>query len=235
MTDESAAAPAPRRRRLPLLTRFVLMAFGGVIVLTLLWTRVSPWLSYPVGPLAHVALEQFTPMWINSARTQPGQITVDTPIEITDARGRKGAVTLEADPGRYAFGLPIFLALLLAAWGTGRAPGRLWRAAAGYVLLLPVQTFSLVMFLLMQLANAAQFNERTLRVDEWQVESIIYGYQLGVLMLPTLTPVLVWLLLDRRFFMDVIVHGWKQSLQARKQRPAATANTPPSPPPPSGV
>jgi hypothetical protein len=88
------------------------------------------------------------------------------------------------------------------------------------------------MFLLMQLASAAQFNERTLRVDEWQVESIIYGYQFGVLVLPTLAPVLVWLLLDRRFFMDVIVHGWKQSLQAKKQPPAAaTTNTPP----PSGV
>jgi hypothetical protein len=76
------------------------------------------------------------------------------------------------------------------------------------------------MYLLMQLASAAQFDQRALRVDQWQVESIVFGYQVGVLVLPTLVPVLVWLLLDRKFFTDVIVHGWKQSLEAKK-RPIA--------------
>jgi hypothetical protein len=212
----------PAKRRLPLLTRFVLLAFAGVIAITLLWTKATPWLSYPVALLSHVALEQVAPMWVRTVHTRPGHIEVDTSVEIAvpEAGGRKAEITLDADPGRYAYGLPIFLALLLAAWGAARAPGRLWRAALGYLLLLPAQAFSLVMYLLMQLASAAQFDQRALRVDQWQVESIVFGYQVGVLVLPTLVPVLVWLLLDRKFFTDVIVHGWKQSLEAKK-RPIA--------------
>jgi hypothetical protein len=212
----------PAKRRLPLLTRFVLLAFAGVIAITLLWTKATPWLSYPVALLSHVALEQVAPMWVRTVHTRPGHIEVDTSVEIAvpEAGGRKAEITLDADPGRYAYGLPIFLALLLAAWGAARAPGRLWRAALGYLLLLPAQAFSLVMYLLMQLASAAQFDQRALRVDQWQVESIVFGYQVGVLVLPTLVPVLVWLLLDRKFFTDVIVHAWKQSLEAKK-RPIA--------------
>ena len=89
-------------------------------------------------------------------------------------------------------------------------------------MLLPAQAFSLVMYLLMQLAGAAQFDVRVLRVEQWQLEAIVYGYQVGVLVLPTLVPVLVWLWLDRQFFTDVIVRGWKQSLAASPapQRPA---------------
>ncbi|HCL85630.1 MAG TPA: hypothetical protein DIC45_03810, partial [Comamonadaceae bacterium] len=72
-------------------------------------------------------------------------------------------------------------ALLLAAWGAARAPGRLQRALLGYVLLLPVQAFSLVMYLLMQLVGATGLDVRALRVEQWQVEAIVYGYQVGVL------------------------------------------------------
>ena len=126
------------------------------------------------------------------------------------AGGRRAEVLLEANPGRYAFGLPILGALLFAAWAVRRAPGRLWRLGLGYVLLLPFQSFSLVMYLLMELASASQFNIRTLRIEQWQLEAIVYGYQFGVLVVPTLVPVLVWLLLDGKFF-SAFAHDWKQS------------------------
>lgn len=214
--SEPSGTPA-RARGSSVLLRFALYVFGAMIALTLLWTKASPWLSWPVAWLSHVALEQGAPMWVRSVHRQPGSIEVDSAVEIVvpDSGGRRAEITLDADPGRYAFGLPIFCALLFAAWGAAREPGRLWRLALGYVLLLPVQALSLVMFLLMQLAGAAQFDLRVLRIDQWQLEAIIYGYQVGVLVLPTLAPVLVWLLLDSRFFTRVIVRGWKQSLAAR--------------------
>lgn len=34
--------------------------------------KASPWLSYPVAVLSHVALEQSTPMWIRSVDKHPG-------------------------------------------------------------------------------------------------------------------------------------------------------------------
>lgn len=195
----------------PILLRFALIAAVGIVVLTLAWVRVSPWLSYPVASISHFVLEQATPLWTRSVHKAPGNIAVDTAVSVKDPQsGRMGEVTLEADPGRYAYGLPIFWALLLAAWITHRRSGRLGRALLGYVLLLPVQAFSLVMYLWMQLAGAAQYKARLLFIDQWQLEAIVYGYQLGVLVLPTLAPVLVWLLLDRQFFNEVIVPGWKR-------------------------
>ena len=200
------------RRPSPLVT-FVLSSFALIVGLTLLWTKVSPWTSYPVAVLAHVTLEQATPMWVRAVHTRPGSIEVDTTVEVVvpQAGGRKAEITLDADPGRYAYGLPIFLALLLAAQTVGKSGSRWQRAFAGYLLLLPAQVFSLVMYLLMQMILAAQLNTRALRVDPWQLEAIVYGYQVGVLVLPTLAPILVWLWLDQQFFRSFFMPRWKQS------------------------
>ena len=44
------------------------------------------------------------------------------------------------------------------------------------------------------------------------MEIIVYGYQVGALVLPTLVPILLWLWLDSRFVNDVLVRGWRESL-----------------------
>lgn len=197
-------------RRPSALTIFVLSAFGWIVVLTLAWSQVSAWTSYPVGVLSHIALEQGAPMWVRQVHLKPGAMEVDTAIEVpvAQAGGQRGEITIEASPGRYAYGLPIFLALLLAA----RGKGRVVRAVAGYVLLLPFQALSLTMYSLMQMLLAAQLNLRALRISQWQMEAIVYGYQVGALVLPTLVPILMWLWLDRRFVNDVLVRGWRESL-----------------------
>ena len=197
-------------RRPSALTIFVLSAFVWIVVLTLAWSQVSAWTSYPVGVLSHIALEQGAPMWVRQVHLRPGAMEVDTAIEVpvAQAGGQRGEITIEDSPGRHAYGLPIFLALLLAA----RGPGRVVRAVAGYVLLLPFQALSLTMYSLMQMLLAAQLNLRFLRISQWQMEIIVYGYQVGALVLPTLVPILLWLWLDSRFVNDVLVRGWRESL-----------------------
>ena len=197
-------------RRPSALTIFVLSAFGWIVALTLLWSQVSAWTSYPVGVLSHIALEQGAPMWVHHVRLKPGHMEVDTnvAVPVAEAGGRRAEITIDADPARYAYGLPIFLALLLAA----RGQGRVVRAVAGYVLLLPFQALSLTMYSLMQMLLAAQLNLRFLRISQWQMEIIVYGYQVGALVLPTLVPILLWLWLDSRFVNDVLVRGWRESL-----------------------
>lgn len=192
--------------------RFAAVAVIGMVVLMVAWTKVSPWLSYPVAVLTQVVLEQAAPRWTGTVRKELGRISVDFAMEVVQPNtgGQRARPTFNANPGRYAYGLPIFWALLLAAWVTHRAPGRLWRAVLGYLMLVPVQTFSLVMLFLVGMARVTQFDMKMLAVASWQLDLITYCFQLGVLILPTLAPVLVWLALDRQFFNEVIIPGWKR-------------------------
>lgn len=194
-----------RMRHLSPLAIFAFSAFGALVLLTLAWSQVSAWTSYPVGLLSRIALEYSEPMWIRQVHLAPGAMEVDSAIAIPipQAGGRMAEFSIEANPARYSYGLPIFLALLLAA----RGKGRIARAAAGYALLLPAQAFSLTLYILMQALLITQANIRLLRIDQWQIEAIVYGYQLGALVVPTLAPILVWLWLDRRFVTDVLLRG----------------------------
>ncbi len=201
-------------RRFSPLTIFVASAFGWTVVLTAVWSQVSPWTSYPVGVLSHIALEQGAPMWVRTVRLEVGNMEVDSTVSVTDANGRRGEITVDASPGRYAYGLPIFLALLLAA----RGKKRIGRAVAGYLLLLPAQAFSLTFYVLMQLVLTTQLNIRALRVEQWQMELIVYAYQVGALVVPTLAPIVLWLWLDKKFVSDVVMRGWN----AGPSSPAST-------------
>lgn len=194
------------RRSSPLLV-FALLAFAWIIGLTLVWSKVSPWTSYPVAVLTHVALERGAPMWVRSVQKGPGHMLVESAIgvPVPEAGGRIAEIDVEADPGRYAYGLPIFLALIFAA----RDRHLVAKAVVGYLLLLPAQAFSATMFVLMQMVITARSSTRTLVVDAWQVEAIVYGYQLGSLVIPTLVPILLWLWLDRQFFQDVVIRSWQ--------------------------
>ena len=191
---------------------FVASAFGWMLALTVLWTQISPWTSYPVGVISSVALEQGAPMWVREVRLKPGVMDVDTrvAIPVPSAGGRRAEVTIDVNPARYAYGLPIFLALLLAA----RGPRRLMRGVVGYLVLLPAQAFSLSMYALMQLVLAAQVNARLLRIAPWQLELLVYGYQVGSLVVPTLAPILVGRWLDRQFVAKVVGPAWKPSAPA---------------------
>ena len=211
-------------RRLSAPVMFGLSAFAWIVVLTLAWTKVSPWTSYPVGKLTQFALEQSAPVWVRSVRVQPGHVEADSSIAmpVPSAGGRLAEATVESDPGRYAYGLPVFLALLLAA----RGRRRMARGLAGYLLLLPAQTFSASMFLLMQIVLYAQTRAQVLGVPGWQVEAIVYAYQMGALVVPTLAPIMLWLWLDRQFVAEVLVPGWRGESAAERPVAADSAAVP---------
>jgi hypothetical protein len=44
--------------------------------------------------------------------------------------------------------------------------------------------------------------------------SVMYGYQVGSLVVPTLAPILAWLWLDRQFVAKVVVPAWRASAPA---------------------
>ena len=215
-------------KRLNPIQRFALLAFVGIVVLTTVWTKLSPWISYPVAVISKYGMEDLASGWVKQVQIAPGKIEVDTNVGVANAQtgGRWVEISIDGDPGRYAYGFPIFLALLLAAW----RKGRVWRAIVGYIVLLPFQAFSISTSLLMQMVLATNLDLRLLKISQGQLEGLAYGFQLGSLVLPTLVPFLLWLWLDRQFVNDVLVEAWKKSVQP-KLMPKPVVKPPPPPPP----
>ncbi len=180
---------------------------GWFFLCTLLWMASAKWTAYPVASLAHIVLEAGAPYWVRSVHKAPGHIEVDTRISVAldPAQQARGSAELvaEADPARYAYGLPLFAALLLAA--RGRHVFR--KMLLGYVLLLLPQTFSLVLEILRQIMVVGG-SPGALHIAQWQMEAIAMGYQVGSLLLPTLAPIGLWLWLERSFFAAVLLEGW---------------------------
>lgn len=173
------------------LTRFFLRTFVLLVVLTGVWSQVGKWTSQPVSTLTHMALEFGAPYWVESVNKSPELIEVQSRLQVA-MKGGVGEVIVGADPSHYAYGLPILWALLLAVGGSGR----IGKLALGYVMLLPAQAFSLTMDLVKQMAMAVPGGARVLHIDQWQLELIGLGYQLGTLVLPTVVPIAIWLWLD---------------------------------------
>lgn len=188
-----------------------LLWFAGLM---LVWSFVGKWTTQPAAVMTHMALEAGAGDWVRRVNKAPGMIEAETrlSVEVPPAgapgaqilpnakAARRGELIVEVSPQHYAYGLPLFLALLFAAGGTGR----LWRALAGYALLLPAQAFSITLDLLKQMAMAVAGGPSALGIATWQLNAIALGYQFGTLLLPTLAPIVVWLWLDRQFFAILI-------------------------------
>lgn len=192
-------------RRPASLVAFFATAIVAFMLLTLAWMQVSKWTSYPVSGIAHIVLGNGAKGWIRSIEKAPGTFVVDTRIAVNmPGQERRGVAELvvEADPAHYAYGLPLLIALLLAA----RSRHFLRKVVGGYLLLLLPQAFSLSFDVLKQIMVAGG-GPAALGIAAWQMEAIALGYQAGALLLPTVAPAVIWLWFERQFFAAVIVDG----------------------------
>lgn len=185
------------------LVRFFSWTVAWFFLATVAWLQVSDWTSYPASGIAHIVLGNGAGDWVRSVDKSLGHVEVNTRIILNFSEGKQGELVAEVDPSRYAYSLPLFLSLLLAS-GSRHL---FWRALAGYILLLIPQAFSLSLDILKQIIVAAG-NPAQLGIAQWQMESIALGYQFGTLLLPTLSPIILWMWLDRAFFTAVVLDGW---------------------------
>lgn len=192
---------------------FGLRAMGWFLVWVVLWWWASSWICMPVGWIGGGVLDLLLPTWIDSTHVAPGIWEVNTRIAIYDPQvQRLGDVVVQAELARYAYGLPIALALLSAS-GTLRTRRGWVFGFWAYLGLLPTQALSLAAYVAMQIAMAAQMRLNTLGLAAWQLEVLAFAYQAGTLVLPTLVPVMVWLYLDWLFFADLMASNHRRASQ----------------------
>jgi hypothetical protein len=171
------------------LGRFVARVLGWLPVAFLLWYLTAPVLLWPaalvVKAIAYfgladlvVGIEQSGATLFFSTSLRPGLATA-----------KAARVTVDVNMLLYAFGLPLYAALVLAA----REPRRSRRLALGYAALTPFIAWGALADFLKNIAITAGplITSQTGFVG-WQREAIAFGYQLGALILPTVAPAVLW-------------------------------------------
>jgi hypothetical protein len=115
-----------------------------------------------------------------------------------------GVVSVDVNMLLYAFGLPLFAALTLAA----REPKRIKRLLLGYACLLPAIAWGVLADFLKNVAITAppQVVSQT-AFSAWQREAIAFAFQFGSLILPAVAPAVVWVL-THRSFLEGIRRTW---------------------------
>lgn len=173
---------------------FCLQAALFFLVLMVGWMQVSSWTSYPAAKVAQIVLDSQAEGWIESTQNVPGQLKAKSRFGQIQPDQRVSSPVAVVEPAHYAYGTILFMALLMA----GRSRHIIRRFFVGFCLLLFPQAFSLVFVLLGQLLKVLPFE--LLEISVWQADAILLCNVFGMLVLPTLAPVAVWLWMEWGYF-----------------------------------
>jgi hypothetical protein len=175
------------------LPRLVVSTLAWLPLMFAVWYFAAPILLFPAALLAEGALRTLFPELVRDVSQHAAVVEMLTklrPGQTTNA----AFITVDVDMLLYAFGLPMFAALVVAAREI-RWPRVL---VIGYLATLPVVAWGVVADFLKtvavtagpHVASQAGFGAPTREV-------IVFAYQFGTLILPTVIPALVWVLTHR--------------------------------------
>jgi hypothetical protein len=180
--------------RQPSLGRFVLRTFLWLPPCFAAWYFSAHYSTAAPGALARLGVDLFNSNIVAALEHPALDLIFVTTLEIHAAAGQTAVVLAEVNPLIYTYGLPLFLALMLAA----RA--RWWQIAIGAIVLLPFQAWGIAFDFLAQVGMQLGFEvARQAGFSATQREVIALCYQMGALIFPALAPVAVWAILNRRF------------------------------------
>lgn len=209
--------------RLSRLGRFLLLSTGWLVVLAVPWHFLSSYLASPVFGLAGHVMESLF-YWADGIEQSDAVGTLLTRLNLqvsTTAGIGTAQLTPEANYRTFGYGLLLFWALMLST----KAKNRLSWLIAGTIAMMPIQAVAICFQWLKsalltsgpQVASQADFSRLNL-------ELIAFGYQFSFLVLTPLTPIVFWMLINRKFIESL----WVESVLAAELGRDADAQNPSS-------
>ncbi len=118
-------------------------------------------------------------------------------------KGMLAEIAVPVNPLLYSYGLPLCITLILSS------PAPLLKTFVNCLLsvflLLPVQIWGICFdFMKTLFLQTPSHLLENLVIQQWQLESIAIGYQIGTLVLPVLTPIIIWIFLYKNFIVQFI-------------------------------
>jgi hypothetical protein len=183
----------------PSLAKFVVRTFLWLPLCFAVWYFSAPYHAAVAGELARLMVDQVESGIVSALEQSGFNLVFVTTIKMHPEPGQTALLLPEVNPLLYSYGLAFFLALMLAA----RA--KWWKILVGAALLLPFQSWGIAFDFLAQVgvklgpdvsAQAGLFG--------WRRDAIVLGYQVGSLIFPSLIPVVLWTVFNRRFIESVL-------------------------------
>jgi len=184
--------------------RFVLKALAWLPLAFAVWYFTAPVLFWPAKMLAQGVARVGLPDLVSSVEQAGATYTFTTTLKPGAGLAASGTVTVDVNALLYGFGLPLFVALVLAA----REPGWPRKLALGYVVIIPFVAWGVLADFLKSVAiTASPLVASQTGFAAWQRELIAFAFQFGSLILPTVVPAVVWVLTHRAFLERVRKRG----------------------------
>ena len=193
------------------------MRIGELLILAALWMLfgfmawyyTSPWHGAPVRELAGWLLHATLGDAFLALVPNPDQAYVflaQTRIPFTFPDGSREALGFLVNPLVYGYGLPLLFGLTMAT--ELRLRSKLLVLLAGYAVILVVQTWGVYWESLKTLLYDFGPEARAVVLETGVPENLVaLCYQLGVLILPALAPVIVWVVGNRAELQRFIEQG----------------------------
>ena len=177
------------------LLRFVLITLAWLPVAFAVWYVLAPIILFPAEAIVRVLVYGFFRDLVTSVESHGGVLSFVTALRPGEAR-TGGVLTVDVNMLLYAFGLPLFAALTLAA---RQRP--VWRPLViGYLAMMPFVAWGVLADFLKNVAiTASPLVVSQASFGAVARDMIVFAYQLGSLILPAVVPAVAWVLTHRAF------------------------------------
>ena len=184
--------------------RFVLKAIVWLPLAFAVWYFAAPVLLWPAKLLVQAVAKIGLPDLVIAVEQAGATYTFATTLKPGVATAMSGSITVDVNALLYAFGLPLYVALVLAA----REPGWRRKLAIGYAVIIPFVAWGVLADFLKNVAiTASPLVASQTGFTAWQREVIAFAFQFGSLILPTVVPAVVWVVTHRAFLERLRTQG----------------------------
>jgi len=173
------------------LTGFLLRVLLWLPICFFVWYQAAPVLNVPPLKLSAVMLRVVLPGLVTGIESKS-----EAAVKAEPPAQHRGTV-MGFNPLLHTLGLPFFVALTLAAPG----PGRLKKLAIGVAAIVVVQAVGITATLAKDLFDRIGMQHAVVlfHLHQWQIGLLVLVHKMALLVLPTVAPVVLWILLHRQY------------------------------------
>jgi hypothetical protein len=183
--------------------RFLLKVLLWLPVCFMLWYLLADYWLAPIHWAMQSLFVSFLPSVISEVEGQGRLLEVVTRLNAPLGYAADSILTFEIQPLVYAYSLPLYAALTLAAPAVSKAAKALY-LGLGLLALMPFIAWGTGFDILKHLAFTLSAETASyIDFSGGKKELIGWGYQFGYLILPGVMPLAIWIALHRQFLQEL--------------------------------